>query len=72
VDWKLVLSQISCPALLITADPTLGSIVTEESARALKTLLPQLKVAHIPGAGHNIRREQFEAYLAAVRGFVGV
>jgi pimeloyl-ACP methyl ester carboxylesterase len=72
VDWKLVLSQITCPALLITADPALGSIVTEESARALQARLPQLKIAHIPGAGHNIRREQFEAYLAAVRGFVGV
>jgi pimeloyl-ACP methyl ester carboxylesterase len=70
VDWKLVLSQITCPALLITADPALGSIVTEESAMALQTLLPQLKIAHIPGAGHNIRREQFEQYLSVIRSFL--
>jgi hypothetical protein len=24
---------------------------------------------HIPGAGHNIRREQFELYMKAVQGF---
>jgi N-formylmaleamate deformylase len=70
VDWKKVLSAITCPALLITADPTLGSIVTQDSAKALKILVPQLKIANIPGAGHNIRREQFEAYLAAVHSFL--
>jgi len=70
VDWKATLGRITCPALLITADPALGSIVTEDSAKALKVLVPQLKIAHIPGAGHNIRREQFDQYLVAVRAFL--
>jgi N-formylmaleamate deformylase len=70
VDWKAVLPRIKCPALLITADPALGSIVSEASAQALKEQVPQLKIAHIPGAGHNIRREQFDLYLAAVRTFL--
>ena len=70
VDWKATLSRISCPALLITADPALGSIVSQASAEALKAQVPQLQIAHIPEAGHNIRREQFELYLQAIRKFL--
>jgi pimeloyl-ACP methyl ester carboxylesterase len=32
--------------------------------------MPQGRVVHIAGAGHNIRREQFEAYIAAVKAFL--
>jgi pimeloyl-ACP methyl ester carboxylesterase len=70
VDWPAILSCITCPALLITADPELGAIVTIESAAALQALVPQLQVAHIPGAGHNIRRDQFALYIDVVRGFI--
>lgn len=70
VDWQTTLRRITCPALLITADPALGAIVSEGDAAALKALVPQLRVAHIPGAGHNIRREQFARYLDVVRAFL--
>ena len=60
VDWPVVLRRITCPALLITADPERGAIVTEESAATLKSLVPHLQIAHVPGAGHNIRRDQFD------------
>jgi pimeloyl-ACP methyl ester carboxylesterase len=70
VDWPAVLGSLACPALLLTADPALGAVVTPASAQALQAQVPQLEIAHIPGAGHNIRREQFERYLAAVRAFL--
>jgi N-formylmaleamate deformylase len=70
VDWQAVLRRITCPALLITADPALGAIVSEENTAALKTLVPQLRVAQLPGAGHNIRREQFAQFLEIVRAFL--
>jgi pimeloyl-ACP methyl ester carboxylesterase len=70
VDWKQLLGRITCPALLITATPSLGAIVTRESAKSLKAQLPQLKIAHIPGAGHSIRREQFDRYIKAVCAFL--
>jgi pimeloyl-ACP methyl ester carboxylesterase len=70
VDWQATLRRIRCPALLITADPALEAIVTEEDAAAIKTLVPQLRMAHIPEAGHNIRREQFVPYLDIVRTFL--
>ena len=70
VDWQAVLGRITCPALLITADPERGAIVTEESAAMLKALVPHLQIAHVPGAGHNIRRDQFGRYMDVIRGFL--
>jgi N-formylmaleamate deformylase len=46
------------------------AIVSEEDATAMKALVPHLCVAHIPGAGHNIRREQFVRYIEIVRTFL--
>jgi pimeloyl-ACP methyl ester carboxylesterase len=70
IDMPALLKEVTCPALLITADPSLGAIVTTESARTLQAFIPHLKITHIPGAGHNIRREQFEQYMTAVRAFL--
>ncbi len=70
LDWPVLVPRITCPALLITADPARGAIVTTETAAALQTLVPQLRVAHIPDAGHSIRRDQFALYMAAVRAFL--
>jgi N-formylmaleamate deformylase len=70
IDWPVILSRITCPALLITADPALGAIVTAESAAILQALVPHLEIAHVPGAGHNIRRDQFGRYRELVRGFL--
>lgn len=61
------LPTITCPALLITADPARGAIVTPEGAEELRAIAPNLEVAHIPGAGHSIRRDQFRAYVAVVK-----
>ena len=70
MDWKAILGRVSCPALLITADPALGAIVTAEQAAALKLLIPQLQVVHIPDAGHSIHREQMTIYMDSVRKFL--
>jgi pimeloyl-ACP methyl ester carboxylesterase len=70
LDWPATLGRISCPALLITSEPSLGALVAEEDARALASLVPQLQVAHVAGAGHNIRRERFDRYLDVVSRFL--
>jgi pimeloyl-ACP methyl ester carboxylesterase len=70
VEWPVVLRQITCPALLITADPERGAIVTEESAAALNALVPRLRIAHVPEAGHNIRRDQFARFMDVIRAFL--
>jgi N-formylmaleamate deformylase len=70
LDWPATLGRIACPAQLITGDPALGAIVTEEDARALTALVSGLRVAHMAGAGHNIRRDRLEPYLGVVRAFL--
>jgi pimeloyl-ACP methyl ester carboxylesterase len=69
-DWSTLVSGITCPALLITADPARRAIVTEAEAAALQELIPQLRVSHIANAGHSIRRDQFDRYMQVVRGFL--
>jgi pimeloyl-ACP methyl ester carboxylesterase len=69
-DWRELLPKVQCPVLLITSDPERGGIVTPEIAEEAKRLLPSIKVVRLSGAGHNIRREQFDPYLKAVRSFL--
>lgn len=69
-DWPAALRRITCPALLIAADPARGAIVTEANAAALRALVPQLQVARLPEAGHSIRRDQFARYLEVVQAFL--
>jgi N-formylmaleamate deformylase len=68
--WQELLPRITCPVLLVTADPEKGAIVTPESAEEATRLNPRVKVVRLPGAGHNIRREQFEGFLEATRAFL--
>lgn len=70
VDWQAVLPRIAVPVLLITADPALGAALNDQDVAALKALVPHLREAHISGAGHNIRREQFARYVDVVNTFL--
>ena len=65
-----IVSQITCPALIITADLDMHSIFPPQAADELAARLPNFTHVNIPGAGHNIRREQPQAYLTAVREFL--
>lgn len=67
--WRDVAGAIRCPTLLLTADPERGAIVTPEVAAEVARLAP-VRVEHIEGAGHNIRRDQYQRYLAAVTTFL--
>jgi pimeloyl-ACP methyl ester carboxylesterase len=67
---KQTISQIICPALLLTADLDRGAMYPAAAADALVASLPSARHVHIPGAGHNIRREQPVAFLQAVRSFL--
>jgi pimeloyl-ACP methyl ester carboxylesterase len=70
MTWQGVADKIRCPALVITGDTHLGAIVSPEVAVQVKAANPCIEVVHIPGAGHNIRREQLDAYLQAVKEFL--
>lgn len=69
-DWRGVAGKIQCPVLLVTADNDKGGIVSPELARMAVEINPRIRVAHIPGAGHHVRFEQYPAYMAALRAFL--
>jgi N-formylmaleamate deformylase len=70
VDWEGLLPHVTCPVLALPADPALGAALTPAGVEALQALVPQTLVETIAGAGHNIRREQFEVYLHVLRAFL--
>jgi N-formylmaleamate deformylase len=67
--WRELVPRITCPALLIIGDNSAGAIVGPPVVDELSRLHPPLQVAHIEGAGHNIRRDSFEAYMQTVERF---
>lgn len=69
-EWTDIARSIHCPALLITADPEKGAIVTPQTASQAAGLSRSIQVIQIPGAGHNIRRENYTTYMEAVKGFL--
>ncbi|MBN1876096.1 MAG: alpha/beta hydrolase [Anaerolineae bacterium] len=68
--WREIARKIQCSALLITADVDKGGIVTPKMAQEAPEINPKIHVVHIEGAGHNVRREAFQAYMAAVKEFL--
>lgn len=51
-------------------EPERGGMVTPDLAAEAEAVNPRIRVVQIECAGHNVRRENFPAYLAAVRGFL--
>ena len=69
-NWREQLARVKVPTLLITSDPERGGIVTPAASNEAKQILPTLQVIRLEGAGHDIRREQFDPFLAAVQSFL--
>jgi N-formylmaleamate deformylase len=68
--WREVLHQITCPILLVTAEPERGAIITSEQAQEAARLARDLRIVHISDAGHCIRRDQYEPFVQAVTAFL--
>jgi pimeloyl-ACP methyl ester carboxylesterase len=65
-----IISHIACPALVLTADQDRGSLLPPTMAEELAARLPAGRHVNIPGAGHNIRREQPGRYVETVCEFL--
>jgi pimeloyl-ACP methyl ester carboxylesterase len=68
--WLPLVERVSVPTLLVTADPELGAIVTPETAAHVQQLNPKIEIVRLTGAGHNIRREQFQPFMRAISAFL--
>jgi pimeloyl-ACP methyl ester carboxylesterase len=68
--WQAEIDRISVPTLLIHGDPEFGSLISPAIAAEAMSLNPRIVAARVAGAGHNVRRENFAQYLAAVQEFL--
>ncbi len=69
-SYEELVPGLKCPTLLITADEGIVSEATAKHAAELWKSEKPFRWVRIKGAGHNIRREQFEAYCQAVTDFL--
>lgn len=69
-DFPGTIARITCPTLLMVADNTRGAITRDEDLPLFKELVPQAVVHKFEGAGHNIRRDQYAAFMQVITGFL--
>jgi len=65
-----LVSRITCPSLLIRAEAGSDGVITAEIATKVVESNNQFSAVDVVGAGHNIRREGFDEYLAIVSTFL--
>jgi N-formylmaleamate deformylase len=67
INFPDLIRRITCPALLISADPQRGAAAQEKDIATLQALLPHLQIVPIANAGHSIRRDEFVRYIDVVQ-----
>jgi len=68
--WQADFAAIRVPTLIVAGDTALGSMVSEAALAEACALNPRIKAARIAGVGHNVRRENFDDYLAVLQQFL--
>lgn len=69
-DWTTAVPRLRCPTLLVYTDGALDGLVSDAIATQVAVLNPLVRLGRIEGAGHNLRREQFGAFVDAVERFL--
>lgn len=69
--WPGILG-LEVPALIVAADITVGSLMSEDREREAVESSADLRVVRIAGAGHSMHRDSFDDFVALVREFVVV
>ncbi len=67
--WRPTAAKVTCPVLLITADPTKG-IVTPAVAAEAARLMPRCETLQVPQAGHCIHRDAYAETMQPVIAFM--
>ena len=68
--WQERVAAIRCPALLISANPGLGGIVTPEVERWVSKTNDNFRIINFPGVGHHVRFAAHAAYMQALKAFL--
>ena len=70
LDWREVVARITCPFLLLAAEPDRGALVTPEQTDQGVQLAHRGDAERISGAGHSIHRDRYPETMQAVRQFL--
>lgn len=69
--WQPLVPRFDCPSLLLIGDDQArGAIITRDQAGLAATLHPLLQWAQVEGAGHHVKYDRFDQYLAQVTAFL--
>lgn len=68
--WWEIVPTLRCPTLVLTGDTERGAIISANMAEKIQALNPRIEVIRLAGAGHNVRREQFDDFVRHVRRFL--
>jgi pimeloyl-ACP methyl ester carboxylesterase len=71
-DYEAQLRALRCPTLVVRGEPDRGAIISDESARRIRELVPNdlARVVQIAGTGHVPQREAFDLFVAVVLPFL--
>lgn len=67
--WAELAPRVTCPALVLAGDPARGSLLGRSAAQMLAEL-PGWTVKRLPGAGHDVRRDERESAARLLREFL--
>ncbi len=62
--------KIGVPILLFIGDKEKMAIVSQETARKIASINQRVRVIHLAGASHDIRRTRFDGYVPALKEFL--
>jgi pimeloyl-ACP methyl ester carboxylesterase len=65
-----VFKKITVPVLLFIGDKEKMSIVSTDTAQKAASVNDKVKVVHLEGASHDIRRTRFDGYMPALKDFL--
>ena len=68
-DFPSLLAGLSCPTLLLQADPSTGGALTNADAESLKSIVSDYQHVRFPGCGHNLHRDRPDSVLRAFADF---
>jgi predicted alpha/beta-hydrolase family hydrolase len=65
-----VIGKIRVPILLFIGDKEKMSIMSQTAAQKASEANEKLRVVHLEGASHDIRRTRFDGYMPAFKNFL--
>ncbi len=69
-DPNMLISKISCPTLLIQADPKMGGLMTDNDLSRIKAAYPQVQVSRMTGIGHSLHMYDAPPVVRALTNFL--